>query len=133
MTTSKKKESRPTRTPIADQRDIMSVSGIDQENYVYRWVNDQGVRIDQFKQAGYEPVEQDGNIMLGVASTQTLGSIVKVVVDRISGQEAILMRIRKEWHDEDQAAKAAELLRSEESMFRQLKEADGRYGSVKVE
>jgi len=55
------------------------------------------------------------------------------VVDRKTGQEAILMRIRKEWYEEDQAAKAADVLASEESMFRQLKEADGRYGSVKVE
>ena len=128
-----KKETRTKRIPISGQRDIMAVTGIDQENYVYRWVNDKGVRIDQFKQAGYETVEQDGKIMLGAASTQTLGSVIKVVVDRNTGQEAILMRIRKEWYDEDRAADAAEIARSEESMFRQLKEADGRYGSFKVE
>jgi hypothetical protein len=134
MTTSKSKDNvRTKRVPIAGQRDIMTVEGLDTENYVHRWVNDKGVRVDQFKAAGYEPVEQDGNIMLGAASVQSVGSVIKVITNQSTGEEAILMRIRKEWYDEDQAAKAEELAKSEEAMFRQLKEADGRYGSVKVE
>ena len=129
----KVREERPKRVPIAEQREQLAVQGIDTENYKYRWVNDIGVRIDQFKQAGYEPVEQDGSIMLGTGITQAMGSVVKAVVDRTTGQEAVLMRIRKEWYDEDQAKRDAEIDASEESMFRQLKEADGRYGKVTID
>jgi len=76
MTTSKKKEERTKRIPISGQRDVMAVVGIDKENYVYRWVNDSGVRIDQFKQAGYEPVEQDGDMhtLRGEYSKYRLGN-----------------------------------------------------------
>lgn len=40
-------ENRPSRVPVSGRRDVMTVADQD-PNFVYRWVNDVGNRIDQF-------------------------------------------------------------------------------------
>lgn len=95
---------RPQRTPI-NGRNVLTVTGKD-PNYVYRIVNDVGDRISQFKEAGYELVEAD-SVKLGdrrVNNASAEGSKAQVSVDR-EGTKAFVMRIPKEWYEEDQRAK----------------------------
>ncbi len=99
------KTDRPRRTSINGVRNVLTVSGKDPE-YIYRVVNDQGDRVAQFEGMGYEIV-QDQSIKVGdrrIANPTQEGSPVKVSVG--GGQQAYVMRIRKEWYDEDQSAKA---------------------------
>lgn len=98
-------EGRVRRTPVG-RRAVLSVEGQD-PNYHYRVVNDTGNRIDRFLAAGYELVQGDsvkvGDSRVGKASP--IGSTAEVEVG--GGKKAQVMRIRKEWHEEDQAAKQA--------------------------
>ena len=95
---------RPQRTPI-NGRNILTVTGKDPA-YVYRVVNNVGDRVEQFKAAGYELVPAT-DVKVGerrVDSASPEGSYAQVSVDA-AGTKAFIMRIPKEWHDEDQKAK----------------------------
>lgn len=106
--------SRPKRTPI-NGRNVLTVTGKD-PNYVYRIVNDVGDRIALFK-AGYELVDSDsvkvGDRRVNVASAE--GSKAQVSVDR-EGTKAFVMRIPKEWYEEDQKAKQSQVDELEQSI-----------------
>jgi hypothetical protein len=52
------------------------------------------------------------------------------VVDRKHGIQGILMRIPKELVEEDRAARARRIAEKEEAIFRNEREADGRYGTL---
>jgi hypothetical protein len=105
---------RKRRSPLDGARDILTVYDKD-PNFVYRWVrNDEG-RIQWFKERGYEVVTRsqevgeklvDSGSQLGSAVTKFGGGTVTLV----------LMRIPREWYDEDQAAKEAEIAATEKSM-----------------
>lgn len=99
---------RPKRTRI-NGRNILTVSG-KEPGYVYRIVNDVGDRVEMFKQAGYELVESEA-VQVGerrVNSASALGSKAQVSVDS-TGTKAFVMRIPKEWYDEDQRAKQSDV------------------------
>ena len=118
---------RPKRTPI-NGRNILTVSGKDPA-YVYRIVNDVGDRIEMFKGAGYELVD-DADVQVGdrrVNKASAQGSKAQVTVDGI-GTKAFVMRIPKEWYNEDMAAKQAQLDIAERE---QKKNAD--YGTIEYE
>ena len=106
---------RPKRTPI-NGRNVLTVTGKD-PNYVYRIVNDVGDRIAMFKEAGYELVESDsvkvGDRRVNVASAE--GSKAQVSVDK-EGTKAFVMRIPKDWYEEDQRAKQATVNELEQTM-----------------
>lgn len=121
---------RPKRIPTGDTHDIMGVVGADDKDFVYRWVNED--KIDARKMNGYEIVE-DNDIQIATPSVAKSGSAKTLVTNRKDGSTSTLMRQKKDFYDEDQAAKADKINKSEETMFRQLKEADGRYGSIEVE
>ena len=125
------RSNRPKRVPVSGRRDILTVEGKD-PSYVYRWVNDVEGRIDMFKDGGYEVVTHDVKVgEKDVDSSKGTGSVVTKNVG--AGTTAVLMRIKKEWYEEDQKAKQDEVNRSEEDMRRELnKRDDGRYGSVKI-
>lgn len=95
---------RPQRTPI-NGRNILSVSGKDPA-YVYRVVNNVGDRIEVFKEAGYELVPASdvkvGERRVDAASPE--GSYAQVSVDS-QGTKAFIMRIPREWYEEDQRTK----------------------------
>jgi hypothetical protein len=124
-----KQSSRPTRTPIGDKRDILTVKG-KEDGYEYRWVNDQGWRVDRFKEAGYEVVSHD--VMVGdrkATASSAQGSTTVVPINK-QGEKAVLMRIKKEWYDEDQANKQKSVDESEAAMKREL--LQDRYGKVEI-
>ena len=120
---------RVVRKPLF-QRGPQSISGEKDPNYVYRFVNDTGSRIDQMKQAGYEIVEDD-SLIVGdsrVSDPSSQGSAKRVISK--DGTVSYLMRQKKEWYDEDQAVKQKHNDEIEQSMKQQASE--GMYGSIKM-
>ena len=131
MTTETKKTQRVKRTPINGQRSILNVKGKDPA-YSYRIVNDVDDRINEFLERGYEIVTDEG-IQVGdkrVAKPTQSGSAVELSVGQ--GTKAFLMRIKKEWYDEDQAEKNAKVDQIETQMKADPRK-DGNYGSIKIE
>lgn len=134
MTETRKAPSgRVKRQPVG-QRNRLSVSGKD-PNYEYRFVNDIGDRIQMFQEAGYELVSRDehriGDSRLDIARPDGSNAMVSVgVKPNGDPQRAYLMRIKKEWYDEDQKAKRERIQEVEE----QLKKPniEGAYGEISI-
>lgn len=119
---------RVSRTPIG-RRNILTVKGKD-PNYVYRVVNDTGDRIQAFLEAGYELVK-DQEVRVGdkrVDKTSAEGSISQISVGQ--GVKAYVMRIKKEWYDEDQLAKQRYI--NEVEAATKAKALDGNYGNLEI-
>ena len=126
----KEPSGRPTRTPVG-RRNILSVKG-KEAGYEYRIVNDEYDRIDAFKEAGWEVVS-NSDVSVGdkrVGNSTTPGSAAQVNVG--GGNKAVVMRIKKEWYDEDQAAKQAQSRELEKST-RQDARNGADYGDIKYE
>lgn len=121
---------KPRRTSISGTRNVLTVSG-KEPGFEYRIVNDDGDRISQFEEMGYEVV-RDQNIKVGdrrIASPTKEGSPVQVSVG--NGMKAFVMRIPKDWYDEDQAAKAKHVDDIERGTLKEAREAAD-YGKVSV-
>jgi hypothetical protein len=103
---------RVRRTPI-NVRHKLTV--LDQDpNYKYRIVNVKEDRVEQFIERGYEI---DPNSIVGdksVDKPSSLGSSTEISVGQ--GMKAVVMRIPKEWYEEDQAMKQAQIDELEASM-----------------
>ena len=126
------------RVPINGFRDKLSVEGCD-PNYVYRWVldsNEGGQRIMQCSAASYEFVTSDQGITVGQGSvykSDNVGSIIRTPGG--NGDFLYLMRIPKEFHDEDKLAKDKKINDIENGMKRSTGKsagADDLYGSVEI-
>ena len=120
---------RAVRKPLF-QRGPQSITGDKDPDYVYRFVNDSGSRIDQMKSAGYEIVTDD-DLIVGdsrVSDSSQVGSGKRVISK--DGTVQYLMRQKKEFYDEDQAAKQAHNDEIEQAMKKQAQE--GMYGSIKT-
>jgi hypothetical protein len=130
---------RPKRIPVGGARDIITVRDKD-PNYVYRWVFDdprRPGRIQRFQDGGYELVQDDNEIG---QKTVDRGSKVGSTISRPdSGGMLVLMRILKEWYDEDQAAKQKAIDATEGSMLQEIKEgripgeSEPGYGHIKFQ
>lgn len=117
------------RTSVSGARNVLTVEG-KEPGFEYRIVNDDRDRIARFEAAGYEVVTHPvtvGDSRVGKPST--LGTPAQVSVG--GGQKAYVMRIRKEWYDEDQKAKRDKLKEDEKQIFNTS--GNGDYGSIKVE
>ena len=123
---------RPKRVPVGAARDILTVQGQD-PNYVYRWVLDdprRPGRLQRFKDGGYEIVTDTNEVgMNAVDRGKKLGS---AITRPDGGSTLVLMRISKEWYDEDQALKAEKLNVLEKSMIADAEGDEGRYGSFTI-
>lgn len=121
---------RVQRKPL-HQQGPLSISGDKDPNFHYRVVNDTGSRIHAFQQAGYELVTDD-NLVIGdsrVSDAADLGSTKRILSK--DGTISYLMRIKKEWYDEDQKAKNARLDELDTAMKQDVsKSAD--YGKVSI-
>lgn len=109
------KVTRPKRTPINGTRNVLGVQG-KEDGYHYRIVNDDGDRVKMFEEQGYEIVT-DPNVKVGdrrVANPTSEGSAVQVSVG--GGTKAYVMRIKREWYEEDQASKQAFINEQESAM-----------------
>lgn len=104
---SQDKHNRKQRIPLGAQRIKGAVSEKD-PRYHYHWINDQPGRIQMALDGGYELVPKSGVIVNKDANTN-LGSMVSQYAGRNEAGvpfNRYLMRIRKTFYDEDQAAKA---------------------------
>ena len=116
---------KPVRTPLG-ARNRLTFSGLDTKNFVYRVINDEDDRLNQAQEAGYEFVESDKQLGdIRAAEASKLGSKVSKPVG--GGITGYLMRIPKEYYEEDQAAKAQKLNDLEKSMKPDA--SKGQYGA----
>lgn len=121
---------RPERKSLF-QRGPQAIAGDKDPNYVYRFVNDTGSRVANFQSAGYEIV-RDENLVVGdnrVFDPSASETGKKVISN--DGIVSYLMRIKKEWHEEDQAAKQA-YIDETEGAIKQTASQGADYGSVKL-
>lgn len=125
--TAKSPSGRVKRTPL-NQRNRLSIKDRD-PNYHYRIVNTTDGhgfdRINDFLEAGYEVVSTSVGDKR-VDQSAGLGSAPEFSVGQ--GTKAVVMRIKKEWYEEDMAAQQAVINAQEETMRRDARQkAD--YGS----
>lgn len=114
---------RPRRTPL-EGRNRLKVRN-KEEGYFYRIVNDIDDNILNLQERGYEIVPQEKAGMIGdkrVDNPTPPGSSSYLSVGQ--GTKAVLMRIKQEYYDEDQAVKQAKIDEVEQSMKRV---SDGNY------
>jgi len=119
---------RPQRVPVST-RNVLTVAGKD-PGYNYRIVNDTGDRIQKFLEGGYELVS-DASVKVGdkrVNSASSEGSHKQIAVGK--GEKAYVMRIRKEWYDDDQTAKLQRVKELEDAT--KQKALDGTYGKLEI-
>ena len=122
-------EKRTARKPL-HQRGPQTINGDKDPNYVYRFVNDTGSRIANFQSAGYEFVE-DKDLVVGdsrVFDPSDIGSGKRVTSN--DGTVSYLMRTKKEYYEEDQAAKAAQINDTEQAMKQEA--SQGMYGKLNI-
>lgn len=133
------------RRPLSGFRDILSVEGKD-PNYVYRFVKDvdsmvenkegginlkPGQRIMRFQAAGWTFVDSE-SVTVGsnhIWKTENVGSIVRVPAG--NNEYLYLMRISREWYEEDQRAKERSLI-DIENQYSGEPQGEGMYGSVSI-
>lgn len=130
MTARSTQQKRVVRKPLS-ARGPLNITGEKDPNFHYRFVNDIGSRVYNYQQAGYEIVT-DGDLTVGdsrVSDASDLGSPRRVVGDQ--GTTSVLMRIPKEYFDEDQAKKNAALDEQDQAMKQQAtKDLD--YGKIQI-
>ena len=120
---------RPVRAKVNGVRNILNVTGKDPD-FHYRVVNDTGDRIAIMQEQGYEVVT-DSRINIGerrVANPTQEGSPVTASVG--GGVKGVLMRIPKDWHEEDQKDKQRQVSETESAMKQAAKE--GMYGKLEI-
>lgn len=124
--TPKSPSGRVKRTPIG-KRNVLTVKDKDPD-YVYRIVNVSdgkgSNRVEEFKEAGYE-VQANSVGDKRVDTEAGLGKNPEFSVGQ--GMKAVVMRIRREYYDEDQEAKLAQVKAQEETIHQNAK-AD--YGAI---
>jgi hypothetical protein len=120
---------RVRRTPVG-VRNVLTVGGKDPA-YEYRIVNDTGDRVEQFKSAGYEVVSAKdvtvGDRRINQASAE--GSAATVSVG--GGTKGVVMRIKKEWFEEDQLRKQENVDLTESAT--KADALKGTYGKLDIE
>ncbi len=104
---------RPKRTPLG-MRNRLTFKNLDPA-YNYRFINDKDDRLKLAQEGGYEFVESSEQLGdLKVAEATKIGSKVSKPVGH--GITGYLMRIKKEWYDEDQLLKKERVDATERSM-----------------
>lgn len=109
----REKEGRAKRVPMGTPELKMSVPQAEQDkDHVYRWFNDKPGRLQRAQNAGYEFVE-DPTIQVGEGS-ESKQSNQDARVSMLAGKDerggplyAYLMRIKREWYEDDQDVKQA--------------------------
>ena len=127
-----RKVNSTNRIPVGGKRDVLTVHGKDPD-FHHVIVTDRDGQVDTYLRGGYEVV-QDADASFGsrrVDQTKSGDSVASVSVG--TGDTGFLMRIKMEWHLEDQAAAQKEITDMENARFEELNSGkDGTYGEVKL-
>ena len=131
------KATRKERIPVNGNKDILTVKDKD-DNYEYRWVLDTTGRLARFKDGGWEVVQEE--LEVGQKAVDSGTRVGTAITTSRGGQTLVLMRIKREWYDEDQLAKQEAVDAREDVMLREtqagrIEGQTGFYGgsmSVKV-
>ena len=108
---------RRKRTPVGGPKNILTVANQD-PNYVYRFVNSSiPGRIQRFIDGGYDVVPNE-DVVVG-DNVVDRGTALGSATSRAGGGGVILvlMRILREWYEEDQAAKQESIDELEQAQF----------------
>lgn len=121
-------ERRVRRSPL-DKANKLTVKGKD-PNFVYRIVNDIDDRVNDFLDAGWE-LDTSDEIRVGASKVDNSSKLGKVREIPVGGStKAVLMKIKKEYFEEDQKAKQ-DYVRSTELAMRPNPN-DGTYGKIDI-
>ncbi len=116
----KVKERRQSRVPLGTPRRKLAWDDQD-PNYHYRWINDSERRLLDAQDGGYEfVVKESDDDHAGDQDLSNEESGVGTMINKTvnsNGRRAYLMRIKKEWFEEDRAEKEAKV----DEIERQLK------------
>ena len=108
-----RRDSEPQRIPVGSGNKL-AFEGRD-PNYAYRVVMDRPGRLGMFLQAGYEFCTDETRVAdKGVAEGSAIDT--RVTVNLGAGDVGYLMRIPKEYYDEDQARKFEKIKAQESAM-----------------
>lgn len=105
-----------TRRKALDSRAKLSVPNQD-PNFVYRIVNVDGDRVEEFIERGYEIVSDAEAGGKRIDNGTPLGAQFSVG----NGIKAVVMRQRKDWYQEDQKIKQDHILELEKTMTSEAK------------
>lgn len=117
---------RPSLTP----KGRMYVAGKDPD-YEYRFVNNVDGKVEQRAEDGWEVVTKAELKQVGdkrVDSPSSEGASQEVYVGH--GHKAVLMKLRKDWYEEDQAAKQVAVDQRENATKQEA--LDGHYGKLTI-
>ena len=115
---------RPKRTPLGARNRL--TFGKQDPNFVYRVINDQDDRLQRAQEAGYSFVVSDEQ--LGDKRAAEAGGVDSRVSKPVgNGVRGFLMRIPREYYEEDQTTKAERINDVEASM--KPNAAKGEYGA----
>lgn len=119
---------RVRRSPLAN-RGKLSVNRKDPD-YEYRFVNDDGDNVADKADRGWEPVLKSETVVgdKRVDAAAPEGTIQQITVGQ--GKKAILMKIRKDWYDEDQAIKMEAVDKTEAATKQEA--LSGNYGKLEI-
>ena len=111
-------EGRRNRVPFGAHRRRLAVHKKD-ENYVYYWFNDTQDRLQRALAAGYEfatrkMVGDVGDLDVNNQNSDLNSKVSKKINETLT---TYLMRIKKEFYDEDQALKQLEADKVDEAIF----------------
>lgn len=131
--TTSRATNRPKRTPLHKKR---LLEAHQKKGFVRRWVNEEVGAIDMYLEAGWTPVEGDGDASDKRAQTESnLGSVVRRVVNRdpnASAKTAVLMEIPEDIYNEVQAMKQEDIAEKEASFDPSKRGQHGAdYGNMK--
>jgi len=121
------RSSLPKRIPIGKQKKLIAPQ---RPGFVRRFVNDVDNRIEQFKLAGYKPVEGNFSTSEQSKDVSIMGSQIRRHVGR--GVYAVLMEIQEDWYQEDQKAKLKQNYENVTALTTPNPEKD-QYGEVRTE
>ncbi len=114
---------RPQRTSVGTRQRLVAKNT--DPDFKYRFVTDKDGRVEDLLERGYviaDGKEEISVSRLSVAATE--GSAKTVHVG--NGDKGILMKIRKDWYEEDQEAKQRLINEREQTMLNDR--SDGKYG-----
>ena len=125
MATPDRTPSRPKRVPLG-QRNRLSF-GKQDPNFVYRVINDQDERLQQAQEAGYEFVVSD--TPLGDKRVAEGGKVDSRVSKPVgNGVRGFLMRIPKDFYEEDQNDKMRKVEELEQALKPEKANIKNAYG-----